>query len=81
MTDAYHVYVPSFGEWGYTIAANNPAADFKQVKRKAGGLRFYDYTYERFNNFSKDMMANDVEVNRLDNQVLVRYFDEEWGKL
>jgi spermidine synthase len=31
--------------------------------------------------FSKDMKADNLEVNRLDNQILVRYFDEEWGKV
>jgi len=27
------------------------------------------------------MISNEIEINRLDNQILVRYFDEEWGKL
>jgi len=81
-TDAYHAYVPSFGEWGFTIATNNPAVNFSSVNRKADEkLRFYDYDFEGLNNFSKDMLANDAEINRLDNQILVRYFDEEWGKL
>ena len=80
-TDAYHVYVPSFGEWGYSIASNNPQLDFNQVHRKVAGLRFYEHKFSKLNFFSKDMKALDVEVNRLDNQILVRYFDEEWGKL
>ena len=80
-TDAYHVYVPSFGEWGYTIASNNPSAGFNNVRRKVEGLRFYNYDYSKLNVFSKDMIADDIEINRLDNQILVRYFDEEWGKL
>ncbi|MFL9837080.1 polyamine aminopropyltransferase [Flavobacterium sp. ST-75] len=81
VTDAYHVYVPSFGEWGYTIAANSLSEPLGNVKRKADSLRFYDYDYSRLNDFSKDMLAKDVEINRLDNQILVRYFDEEWGRL
>jgi spermidine synthase len=80
-TDAYHVYVPSFGEWGFTIASNDPSADFSRVNRKAARLKFYNYRFESLNDFTRDMQAKDVEVNRLDNQVLVRYFDEEWGKL
>lgn len=80
-TDAYHVYVPSFGEWGYTITSNNPSFKFDAVNRKVENLRFYTYEYHNLNQFSKDMIANDVEINRLDNQILVRYFDEEWGKL
>lgn len=80
-TDAYHVYVPSFGEWGYTITSNNPSFKFDAVNRKVDNLRFYTYDYRNLNQFSKDMIAKDVEINRLDNQILVRYFDEEWGKL
>lgn len=79
--DAYHAYVPSFGEWGFTIAMNGFQTNFNRVNRKASQLRFYDYQFDKYNTFSKDMMANDIEANRLDNQILVRYFDEEWGKL
>jgi spermidine synthase len=31
--------------------------------------------------FSKDMERRKVEINRLNNQALVRYFEEEWGKI
>jgi len=80
-TDAFHAYVPSFGEWGFTIAANFPTADFTTPHRKVNGLRFYNYQFDKLNYFSGDMVSKDIEVNRLDNQILVRYFDEEWGKL
>ncbi|WP_298136570.1 polyamine aminopropyltransferase [Flavobacterium sp.] len=79
--DAYHAYVPSFGEWGFTIAINGFGTNFNKVNRTVDGLRFYNYQFEKFNYFSKDMIFKDIEINRLDNQVLVRYFDEEWGKL
>jgi len=79
--DAYHAYVPSFGEWGYTIAANNFTTNFKKINREVPGLRFYDYDFSKLDYFSKDMISKDIEINRLDNQILVRYFDEEWGKL
>jgi spermidine synthase len=79
--DAYHAYVPSFGEWGYTIAINGFGVTFNDVNRKATGLKFYNYQFDRFNYFTNDMISNQIEINRLDNQILVRYFDEEWGKL
>lgn len=79
--DAYHAYVPSFGEWGFTIGINGFGTNFKKVNRTVSGLRFYNYQFDKVNYFSNDMISNDIEVNRLDNQVLVRYFDEEWGKL
>lgn len=79
--DAYHAYVPSFGEWGFSIAINSFETTFNSVNRRADKLRFYNYQFDQFNYFAKDMISNDVEINRLDNQILVRYFDEEWGKL
>lgn len=79
--DAYHAYVPSFGEWGFSIAMNGFGTSFNKVNREVQGLRFYNYQFDKFNYFSKDMISKDIEVNRLDNQILVRYFDEEWGKL
>jgi len=79
--DAYHAYVPSFGEWGFTIAINGFGTTFNTVNRKVDALRFYNYQFDKFNYFSQDMISKDIEINRLDNQILVRYFDEEWGKL
>ena len=79
--DAYHAYVPSFGEWGFSIAMNGFETNFNKVNREVEGLRFYNYQFDKFNYFSKDMISKEIEINRLDNQILVRYFDEEWGKL
>lgn len=79
--DAYHAYVPSFGEWGFSIAMNGFKTNFNTVNRQVEGLRFYNFQFDKFNYFAKDMISKDIEINRLDNQILVRYFDEEWGKL
>ncbi|MDQ1098644.1 MULTISPECIES: polyamine aminopropyltransferase [Chryseobacterium] len=78
-TDAYHTYVPSFGEWGFTLASFKPLN--QKLYRKLPNLKFYDYNFHQWTYFTKDMKADDIEVNRLDNQILVRYFDEEWGKV
>lgn len=78
MVTAYHTYVPSFGEWGFCLVSNSME---KETIRKISGLRFYDYNFDQMAFFNKDMKAENLEVNRLDNQILVRYFDEEWGKV
>lgn len=78
-TAAYHTYVPSFGEWGFSIASFEPVHN--KIYRRIPNLKFYDYNFSQMSYFNKDMKTNDVEVNRLDNQILVRYFDEEWGKV
>jgi spermidine synthase len=41
---------------------------------------FYNYQFDKFNYFVERYDFKDIEINRLDNQILVRYFDEE-GKI
>ena len=76
-TRGYHVYVPSFGEWGYTLAAHYPPPDAVHLPP---GLRFLDAASEHLMfQFPPDMARRATPVNRLDNQALVRSFDEEWA--
>lgn len=77
----YHTYVPSFGEWGFAIFSPNNLIRLNKVNRKLDNLKFYNYNLDEFSKFSEDMIAKDIEINRLDNQSLVRYFDEEWSKI
>jgi spermidine synthase len=74
----YHAYVPSFGEWGFVLAT---ASDFTPPRAYPPGLRFVSLeTAAAMFLFPPDMAAEPVEVNRLQNQVLVRYFDQEWSQ-
>ena len=74
----YHVAVPSFGEWGYVIASHKP---FQIPDRFPDNLRFLNLliTPSLFT-FPTDMQEVPVEVNRLNNQILVRYQKEDWGQ-
>lgn len=79
-TTPYHAYVPSFGDWGYVIAANYPfkAAD---QKRYPAGLRYVsDATVTQMLCFAKDMLPTVSAVNRLNNQSLVHLFESEWSE-
>lgn len=78
VTKPYHVYVPTFGEWGFVMASNqailNPTALPNNMKfLTLGELPSMFY-------FSLDMSKVDSEVNRLNNQILVRYYEDEWSK-
>jgi len=76
-TRGYHAYVPSFGEWGFTLAAHR--LPFGPV-HLPGGLRFLTAVSEPLLfDFPPDMARRPVPVNRLDNQALVRSFAEEWA--
>jgi spermidine synthase len=77
-TKPYHIYLPSFGEWGFSIASDK--MNTKRVFRKADNLKFYDNDFENFCFFSKDMKVDKIEINKLNNQNLVNYFNEEWSK-
>jgi spermidine synthase len=73
----YHAYVPSFGEWGFTLAAHRP---FAKATRLPQNLRFLTPSSERaMFDFPPDMARRPTPVNRLDNQALVRSFTREWG--
>ena len=73
----YHVYLPSFGEWGYVIASKKI---FRMPDQFMPGLRFITpEAAKSMTEFPPDMGRVDTEVNRLNNQVLVRYFEEEWS--
>jgi len=73
----YHVYVPSFGEWGFVLASQNgdfvPPAHYRLPMKYLDG----ETTREMFR-FPADLPRPEVEPNRLNNQSLVRYFDEDW---
>ena len=74
----YHVYVPSFGEWGFVLAAREPPLPRDDYP---AGLRYVSAaTMADMRHFPNDMDRVPAEVNRLDSQVLVRYFDSEWAE-
>jgi spermidine synthase len=71
--------VPSFGEWGYVIAARN---DYQRPERLPEGLRYLTLTQlPSLFDFPNDMSTIPAEINRLNDQALVRYYEEDWKKL
>ncbi|MGI4870059.1 MAG: polyamine aminopropyltransferase [Janthinobacterium lividum] len=78
-TVPYHAYVPSFGEWGYVLAGPDT-----HWRGDAGplppGLRFITpAVIHDMLRFPPDMSEVPTEVNQLNNQVLVRYFEDDWA--
>ncbi len=71
----YHMYVPSFGEWGFVLAGHR--APKPVIYREQSFLT--QEVFDAATRFPKDMAEIDAPVNRLDDQVLVRLFTEEWS--
>lgn len=77
-TQPYHALVPSFGEWGYVLVAQDEPGRHRPLPE---GLAFLDEdTLASLVRFPPDMGPLPVEVNRLNNQVLVHYYEEEWRR-
>ena len=75
-TYPYHVYVPSFGEWGFVLAA---ARDYEPPVQLPQGMKFLTLeTLPAMFRFPNDMRPMEVEPNRLNDQVLVRLYEREW---
>jgi spermidine synthase len=74
----YQTAVPSFGIWGYVLARTVP---FEPPTRAPLPLRFLnDEGMRALFVFPADLGPVPVDVNRLDNQSLVRYYESEWRR-
>lgn len=77
----YHAHVPSFGDWGFALAARTPlerpqglALELPEPER----LRFLaPELVPTLFAFPADQRPLEVEINRLDNQMLVHYYDQD----
>ncbi len=76
----YHTYVPSFGDWGFIIAANHPInpqtfdsdLPLKYLNTENVARMFY---------FEPDIdNPENLEINRLDHPVLLEYFLKDWER-
>ncbi|HEV2763125.1 MAG TPA: polyamine aminopropyltransferase [Pyrinomonadaceae bacterium] len=75
----YQTAVPSFGVWGFALA--RASAPFEPPAQVPDGLRFLDAEAMRaMFTLPADLGPVPVEVNRLDNQTLVRYYESEWRR-
>ncbi len=77
----YHAPVPSFGEWGFALASAAPLPEKLSLSPELiGPSRFLTNTIlNSMFDLSPDLARVDAEVNQLNNQVLVHYYDQEWG--
>ncbi|MBI4678932.1 MAG: polyamine aminopropyltransferase [Elusimicrobia bacterium] len=75
----YHVYVPSFGEWGFILGTTGPYA---LPRALPAGLKYLSTEIlPGLFVFPKDMERVPSEPNRLNTQNLVQLYDSEWEKI
>jgi len=77
ITQPYHCYVPSFGEWGFVLASKNT---LDKNHHLPSGLKFIETeSLHQLFIFPPDMTPVNAGVNTLNNQVLVNTFEKEWA--
>ncbi|HEY4980277.1 MAG TPA: polyamine aminopropyltransferase [Candidatus Acidoferrum sp.] len=75
-TFPYHVYVPSFGEWGFVLAGTHGYAPPKELP---AGLKFLNVPgIPLLFQFPPDMGPLPMPANQLNTQVLVRTYENDW---
>jgi spermidine synthase len=77
ITTPYHALIPSFGEWGYIIASHVPYSlptHFDVVDLRFVNAALMPVLFQ----FPLDMAEVPADVNRLNTQALVNYYEAEW---
>jgi spermidine synthase len=75
-TYPYHVYVPSFGEWGFVLAGTH---EYIPPKSLPAGLRFASVEgLPSLFQFPPDMAPLPMPANQLNSQILVRTYENDW---
>jgi len=81
-TRPYHVYVPSFGEWGFVLAGGEGMASYEPPSVLPDRLRYLTAReVATMFDFPRDMQPVAVQANHLNDQVLVRYYEQEFDKI
>jgi spermidine synthase len=74
----YHALVPSFGEWGFVMASDQPLGELPMgVPRRFLTTATYRSLFE----FPADLARRDVSVNHLADAVLARYYRDGWKQV
>jgi len=76
----YCTAVPTFGVWGFALASpENELVVPAHLGKLEQELSFLnDSILANLFELPRDIQPIDTEINQLNNQVLVRYYDEEW---
>ncbi|SHK40774.1 polyamine aminopropyltransferase [Paramaledivibacter caminithermalis] len=79
-TQGYHLNVPSFGDWGFTLASNENFS-LKDMEVSVPTRYLNNEILKAIFYFAKDEKASQdkVEINSLTNPVLLRYYQKAWN--
>lgn len=73
----YHVHVPSFGDWGFALISPRGAEPPERLASGPSRRFLTDAVLPTLFVFPGDLQPVDVEVNRLNDQLLVHYYEAD----
>ena len=78
----FRVSVPSFGIWGFAVASQTPIREQIELSPEIEThLKFLNQNViDDMFRLPTDLARIDSGVNRLNDQILVRYYEEEWSR-
>ena len=78
----FHATVPTFGIWGFALSSPTAVPSVPALDPKVGTqLRYLNQdVLQSLFVAPQDVQRVPTEVNRLNNQILVRYYDQEWSR-
>jgi spermidine synthase len=78
----YHAAVPTFGIWGFALATPVPRElELRLSDELTRPLRFLNQqSLRELFVMPNDLIRVEADVNRLNDQALVRYYDREWNR-
>lgn len=74
----YHADVPSFGDWGFVLAAKHSKAVLSEPAQLANSQYLNQKLLSAMQVFASDQMYAQAKVNRLDKPALLDYYLEGW---
>jgi len=78
-TRPYHTYVPSFGDWGFVMAARQDI-DVEALHVEVPTRFLDDATLPRLFVFERDLRGGDVELSTLDDPKVLAYYLQGWKR-
>ncbi len=76
-TYPYHVYIPSFGDWGFVLGSRNDL-DPKTIEIEVPTQYLEEDILESLFAFSKDLLDEDTAPSTLDKPVILSYYLKGW---
>ena len=75
----YHTYVPSFGDWGFFLAAEHHL-DAQTYTPRVPTRYLTPALLQASFLFDSDIAEIDADVNTLDNQIILAYYNQGWKR-